>query len=262
MDRATSLTNPPVKLEPAREWVPTCFLLRHNAQVRSTIRYSPMHIQRAANVTYRSRISIYGNNPMQPIWTKESPVMQLDDVFAIDSAQIADELGMESLFHYGEAYNWSPEMPPPTPNIAMPLHLHYTSTDGSFNGHLASFFIFGAPRIVLRGDSYFDNFPCARIDVDHDFSVFMINPFLRATTYQVLIVSDGKILWESETKTVRGKGVSTWSSRESTFPGCSQPVGIIVKSQLKATSFFATVNAEGKMIGLDHGHPFLAQILS
>lgn len=247
--------------KPAREWVPTCFLVRHTPTIRSTIRYSPMHIQRAADVTYRSRISIYGRNPIQPIWTQESPPLNLEDVYSVDSLEIANALGTDTLLHYGEAYNWSPEMPPPTPNIAMPLHLHYTSTDGGFSGHLASFFIFGAPRSVLRGESYFESFPCARIDRNHQFSVYLINPFLRNSSYQILIVNKGRVQWESETYFIKGKGVAEWLSKTSDFPGAEGPVGVVVKSQLKTTSFFATTNAEGKMIGLDHGHPFLAQVL-
>src|SRR5882724_2772901 len=119
-------TTPLNKIETAREWVPTCFLVAHGPTVRSSIRYSPMHIQRAADVSYQSRIMIYGRSPVEPVWSVESSSLNLDDVFAVDSAKIAADLGVETLFHYGEAYNWSPEMPPPTPNIAMPVHLHYT----------------------------------------------------------------------------------------------------------------------------------------
>lgn len=257
MDRTAPLNKP----QPDREWVPTCFLLVHSPFAKSTIRYSPMHIQRAADVSYHSRVSIYGRSPVEPIWTRESGAMHLDDIFAIDSTEIASDLGVDTLFHYGEAFQWSPEMPPPTPNIAMPLHLHYTSSDGSMYGHLASFFIFGAPRSVERGDFYYESFPCARIDKDHDFSAYIINPFLRASMYQVSVVGERGVLWTSDEMSIRGKGAAEWRASESTFKGCEGPVGVIVKSRLKTTSFFATRNGQGRMIGLDHGHPFLAHVM-
>ena len=55
-------------------------------------------------------------------------------------------------------------------------------------GHLASFFIFGAPRSVQRGDFYYENFPGARLDDDHHISAFVINPFVRTGRFRVIIV--------------------------------------------------------------------------
>jgi hypothetical protein len=62
--------------------------------------------------------------------------------------------------------------------------------------------------------------------------------------------------------TVKGKGVAEWTSVGGDCPQFKNPVGVIVKSDLKTTSFFATRAGDGKMIGLDHGHPFLAQVLN
>jgi hypothetical protein len=187
--------------------------------------------------------------------------MSLDDIFSVSSEEIAADLKAEQLFHYGEAYNWSPEMAPPTANIAMPLHVHYSSSDGSMQGHLASFFIFGAPRSVVRGDYYYECFPSARVDEGHHLSAFVINPFLRSSSYQVRIIRGDGGVWESPEMVVRGKSVAKWSSRESGFGGSSEPVGVVIKSKLKTTSFFATETADGVMVGLDHGHPFLAHVL-
>ncbi len=248
-------------LKAAREWVPSCFLLVHDAHAHSTIRFTPMHIQRAADVSYRASVKIYGRSPVHPVWQKESGPLHLDDVSSIDSAEIAHELKTDRLFHYGEAFNFSPEMAPPTPNIAMPSHLHYGSDDGSFHGHLASFFIFGAPRSVQRGDRYYESFPGALVNGDFHISAFIINPFVRPSKFRVLIVDAERGTWTSPEASVRGKGAAEWTSATSDFPGASGPVGVIVQSDLKTTSFFATRDAAGKMIGLDHGHPFLAQVL-
>jgi hypothetical protein len=244
-----------------REWVPSCFLLVHDAHAHSTIRFTPMHIQRAADVSYRSSVKIYGRSAVQPVWQRESGSLHLDSVFSIDSAEVARDMKVERLFHYGEAFNFSPEMSPPTPNIAMPSHLHYGSDDGSFHGHLASFFIFGAPRSVQRGERYYESFPGARVNADFQISAFIINPFVRASKFRVQIVDAERGVWTSPEASVRGKGAAEWSSAGSDFPASKAPVGVIVQSDLKTTSFFATRDADGKMIGLDHGHPFLAQVL-
>lgn len=245
-----------------REWVPSCFLLAHEeGRVWSTIRYSPRHIQRSADVTYLSSVKIYGRNPTQPIWSADSEPLHLDSVFAIDSSRIAAELGETRLLHYGEVYNRAPEMPPPTPNISMPAHIHYRSSDGGMNGHIASFFIFGAPRSIERGEYYYENFPAARIDDQHSLSVFIINPFLRPTTYSVSLVSRARGVWHSPEATIRGKGVVEWKSTDSDFPGAPDPLGVIVRTELKTSAFFASRDRSGLMLGLDHGHPFLSHVL-
>lgn len=246
---------------PPREWVPSCFLVMHDEHVSTTIRYSPMHIQRA-DVAYFSSMKIYGRNPINPVWSVESEKLHLDSVFCVDSAKIAADLGVKTLLAYGEAFNWTPDMTPPTPNVAMPVHMHFSSTDGSMFGHLASFFIFGAPRSVQRGDFYYENFPGARVDDDHHISAFVINPFVRTGKFRVILVDAEHGRWESPEMTVKGKGVAEWKSMGSGCPHSKNPIGIIVKADLKTSTFFATRAGDGKMIGLDHGHPFLAQVLS
>jgi len=246
---------------PPREWVPSCFFVLHDEHVSTSLRYSPMHIQRAADVTYFSTIKIYGRSAVQPIWSLESDALHLDSVFAVDTARIAADLGVKQLFAYGEAFNWTPDMPPPTPNVAMPIHMHFSSTDGSLFGHLASFFIFGAPRSVQRGDRYYENFPGARIDADHHITAYVINPFVRPSKWRVIVVDSENGRWESPEMTVRGKNVAQWSSAASDCPRSRKPVGIIIQSDAKTSGVFATRTADGKMVGLDHGHPFLAQVL-
>jgi len=246
--------------KPVREWVPSCFLVMHDKNVSTTVRYSPMHIQRA-DVTYFSSMKIYGRNPVNPVWSAESGPMHIDDVFSIDSAKIASDLGVEKLLAYGEAFNHTPDMAPPTPNVAMPVHMHFSSADGSMFGHLASFFIFGAPRSVQRGDFYYENFPGARVDEDHHISAFVINPFVRPGRFRVIIVDAEFGRWESPEMVVKGKNVAEWTSIGSDCPKSKNPIGIIVKADLKTSTFFATRAADGMMIGLDHGHPFLAQVL-
>ena len=60
---------------------------------------------------------------------------------------------------------------------------------------------------------------------------------------------------------MRGKGGGQWHSKGSGCPNFDGPVGIVVETEMKTTSFFATRSGDGKMIGLDHGHSFLTQVL-
>jgi hypothetical protein len=245
-----------------REWVPSAFLIVHDQNVSCTIRFTPMHLRRDPDARYYSTFKVYGNSPIQPVWEAESGALPLHSVFNVDSATIARELGVERLFHYGEAFNYSPDFNPPDPNIAMPSHVHYQSTDGSFHGHLASFFIFGAPRRIERGDYHYESFPAARVDAEHTVWVYVVNPFVRPSGFWVtLVTADGEKI-ESERQTIRGKGVATWSAEKITLPEGKNPVGVIVRSEAKTTSFFTTRTRDGKMIGLDHGHPFLTQVLN
>ena len=245
-----------------REWVPSAFLIVHNRNVSSTIRFTPMHLRRNAEARYFSSFKVYGNSPIQPVWQTESEALPLHSVYNVNSGDIARELGTEKLFHYGEAFNWSPDFNPPDPNIAMQSHVHYQSTDGSFQGHLASFFIFGAPRRIDRGDFHYESFPAARVDDEMYPSVCVINPFVRPSGFWVqLITAEGRRI-ESERQVVRGKGVAQWSGEALRLTAAQNPVGVIVRSEAKTTSFFTARTRDGRMVGLDHGHPFLTQVLN
>src|SRR5581483_23740 len=99
------MSAPTKKPKRIREWVPSAFLVVHDENVSTSIRYTPMQMRRNEEAGYFSTVKIYGNNVVKPIWQRESERLSLDAVFAIDSAQIARELGVERLFHYGEAFN-------------------------------------------------------------------------------------------------------------------------------------------------------------
>ena len=106
------------------------------------------------------------------------------------------------------------------------MHTHYRSTNGFLRGHIASFAIYGAPRVQERGEFYYENFPAALINDRFSVSVFTLNPFVRPTRQTVLVVHEQGV-WESEEITIRGKGVGEWTSRGSSAPGWGKPVGII-----------------------------------
>jgi len=245
-----------------REWVPSAFLLIHTPNISCTIRYTPMQHRRNPDARYFSHVKIFGNSAIEPVWETKSGPLPLQSNFALESGAIAADLGIDKLFHYGEVLNSSPDFNPPDPNVSMASHLHYRSTDGSFYGGVSSFTIFGAPRRIERGAYHYEAFPSMRVDEEKYFSVYIINPFVRPAGFWVQIVTkDGEKI-ESERCVVRGKGVASWSSKGLEIPRDKNPLGVIVRSETKTTSVFTTSTRDGKMIGLDHGHPFLLQVLN
>jgi hypothetical protein len=245
--------------DPAQEWAPSCFVVAHGATVRSIIRFSARHICRR-EAAYRARIRIYGRSLTEPVWISESETISLGAVYSVESGEIARALGNSSFLLYGEADTWSADYMPETLNTSIGVHTHYASTDATFRGHIASFAIYGAPRVVERGAAYYENFPAALLNDTHHLSIFTVNPFLRSTKMSVRLIHSGGV-WESPTVTIRGKSVGEWKSAGCGFPGSVEPIGVVVKTDLKTNSFFATRDASGIMLGLDHGHPFLSQVL-
>jgi hypothetical protein len=84
---------------------------------------------------------------------------------------------------------------------------------------------------------------------------------VRPSRYWIRVVAADGSTWTSPEFKVRGKGVAEWRSSDSDCPRSANPVGIIVVSELKTSAVFATRAGDGKMLGFDHGHPFLAQVL-
>ena len=244
----------------AQEWAPTCFLIAHSETANTTIHFAPRHICRR-EARYYARLRIYDRSLTQPVWTGESGECKLGSIHAWHSADIAKTIGKPSFMLYGEADAWSPDYAPAHYSLGMGVHAHYASTDATFRGQIAGFSIYGVPRIVVRGDYYYENFPAVLVNDRHRVSVFSINPFLRSTRLTILLIHEEGV-WESAPVVLRGKSVIEWKSVDCGFPGSEKPLGLVVKSELKTTSFFATRDAEGRMLGLDHGHPFLSQVLS
>ena len=116
-----------------REWVPSAFLIVHDQAVSCTIRFTPMHLRRNPDARYFSSLKVYGNSPIQPVWRAESGALPLHSVYNVYSAAIARDMGVERLFHYGEAFNWSPDFnPPPRDTLILrptPLSLVPTSIE-------------------------------------------------------------------------------------------------------------------------------------
>ncbi len=245
-----------------RAWVPCAFLLVHNETVSTTLRFTPMQVSRDTGVTYRPSFRVYESDPNEAAWEKVGPSMPLESVWSLTSAEIAQGMGKKTLFHYGEDHHVVEQREPVDSINTLVTYVHYHSTDGSMMGYIGAFQIFGAPVKMLKGDYYYDNFPGVQLDDDFSLKIFSVNPFTRPSPYSIILVDRNGRQIETPMMQINGKSAKEWSSRSLDLRGFESPFGVIVKSVLKVSSFYATVNSSNKMVGIEHGHPFLSYVLN
>jgi hypothetical protein len=245
-----------------RSWVPCAFLLIHNENVSTTLRFTPMQVSRDSDVTYRPSFRVYEKDPNEVAWEKVGPSMPLESVWSVTSAEVAEAMGRKTLFHYGEDHHVIEQREPVDSINTLITYAHYHSTDGSMRGYIGAFQIFGAAVKMLKGNYYYTNFPGARIDDDFGLKIFTVNPFTRPSAYSIILVDRNGRQIESKMMEIAGKSAKEWSSRELDLRGFESPYGVIVKSVLKISSFFATVNSSDKMVSVEHGHPFFPYVLN
>lgn len=257
------IARPAAKFTPHihREWVPTCLLMIHDEKRSTSIRFAPLHVSRDQGVTYEAVFKVFGEDPLEPIWEAQSPAMGLTDLFCVESTQVAEATGRKRLFSYVEEYSRVRERGPQNAIISLNSQAQYNSTDGSLHGHLGSFYIFGSPRKMLKGQYYYENFPGAKIGSGHAARVYCLNPFTRSSGFWVLVVDAEGRTYESPRLEVGGKQAAEWKSEDMDLGDVPQPCGLIVRSELKLGSIFAAVDSSGRMVSFEHGHAFLSQVL-
>jgi hypothetical protein len=245
-----------------RAWVPCALLLIHNETVSTTLRFTPMQVSRDTGVTYRPSFRVYENDPNEPVWEKVGPSMPLESVYSLTSAEIAKAMGRKTLFHYAEDHHIIEQREPVDSIRTLVTYVHYYSTDGSMMGYIGAFQIFGASVKMLKGDYYYNNFPGVQLDDDFSLKIFTVNPFTRPSKYSIILVDRTGRQMETDMMQIAGKSAQEWSSKGLDLRGSEGPFGIIVKSVLKLSSFFATVNSADKMVSVEHGHPFFTYVLN
>ena len=244
-----------------RQWLPLCLLLVHGREIETTLRCTPCHLFSDEALLYSVELRVFGSDPLHPIYTKQSGSISLFDVFSVTSAEVASATGARELFCYVEEYSRIVDQAPPNAVTTLNTQAHYASKDGSYHGHIGGIFIFGAPRKMLKGAFYYENFPGVSVADGMEFSAFLLNPFTRSAQYSILLVDAFGRTYESEPEIIPGKGAARWSSRGRDLSALSSPCGAVVRSTLKLASFFASHDADGRMVSMDHGHPFLAEVL-
>ena len=238
-------------------WAPASMLTLHDDRVRTSIRFNPREPNRQANTAWRLRISMFGQDPINPVWEHHTETFPGDRQFTVNSSQITAELGVSKLDHYTEVLPYCLNAVPTHDQIVAPAFAHYTSTDGSFEAHLPSSYIYGSRRSYkMRSNFRYQQFPCVEVGGPFDVHICLINANVRKGKYWVLLVpGDGGQTLEYGPFSIRPKSCSRWRSDSAQMP--LQQYGVIIKSSLIAPGFVGTYNREtGIMTGFDHTHPF------
>lgn len=247
----------------AREWVPTSFFLAASDDYRTEITFSPRQYARNETAKYVSEICIYDPGTGRPCHRRRSEPIGLGDCFRTSSDELRQHLPANQSYFYCEAFNSAVDTPPPDTNIAMPSNIHYSSKSGKLQGDLGSNYIFGAPRKAFKGDFYYDHFPLGKGVPGMRLKVFLMNPYVRPSTFQVYLTSKNQRNQIVAEGTVAGKNVIDVEGDLPEFTKAGDGVAVVVAGELKLNPIYGLIQKDtGVMCGLDHGHPFLMQRLS
>jgi hypothetical protein len=248
--------------KPDREWVPTSFFLATGGDYSTEIAFSPRQMMRNGALQYSSHITIYDPRSGRPCHRVRSQPIALQDCFRISSANLQAHLPSEVEIFYCEAFNTA-DAPPTDANVAMPSNLHYFSKSGKLQGDLGSNYIYGAPRKAFKGNFYYDHFPLGRSFPGMVLKVFLMNPYVRPSDFKIYFASRARRNRLVSGGQVAGKAVSVVEFDIPTSKGGSAGLAVVVAAELKLNMVYGNlIKASGVMCGLEHGHPFLMQMLS
>jgi hypothetical protein len=248
--------------KPAREWVPTSFFLATGDDCATEIAFSPRQMMRNAALRYTSEITVYDPKSGRPCCRVRSKPIGLQDCFRTSSTALQSHLPPQVEFFYCEAFN-AADAAPVDANVAMPSNLHYVSKSGKLQGDLGSNYIYGAPRKAFKGNFYYDHFPLGHEFPGTMLKVFLMNPYVRPSDFRISFTSRARRNRLASQGQVAGKAVGVV---EIDIPVPSRKdtgLAVVVAAELKLNAVYGTlIKASGVMCGLDHGHPFLMQVLS
>lgn len=246
----------------AREWVPTAFFLAASDDYTTDFAFSPRQIMRDASLRYTAEICIYDPSTGRATLRRRSDTLTLDECYRFTSEELRSELPVGSEFFYGEAFCLA-SAPPKDGNVALSSNLHYHSKSGRLQGDISSNYIYGAPRKALKGGLYFDHFPLGNTTPGLALKVFLMNPYVRPSSYRVMLTSRryrNVIVAEGM---ISGKTVGSVDVDVPVTSTEHDGLAVVVGSELKLNAIYGlVVKASGVMCGLDHGHPFLMQRLA
>jgi hypothetical protein len=88
-----------------------------------------------------------------------------------------------------------------------------------------------------------------------------VNPFVRNTRVSVLLVEDGRTIYEGPWLPVKAKSVLRWELPQSQVREVKRTVCLITRSEEKTNTFVGMRHSPtGKIASLDHMHPFFAAL--
>ena len=99
--------------------------------------------------------------------------------------------------------------------------------------------------------------------IDREFRPFALtaNPFVRNTRVSVLLVEEGRTIYEGPWLPLKAKSVLRWELPEREVREENRTVCLITRSEEKTSTFVGMIHAPtGKIASLDHIHPFFAAL--
>ncbi|MBL9188098.1 MAG: hypothetical protein JNK23_11500 [Opitutaceae bacterium] len=241
------------------EWAPSGNFVLHDENVSTTISFSPLAVTRSPG-TYFWEFRLYGDNPTQPIFTRKSRALALEDQETLTSAELCAAAGVDRLFNYCEVMAWSPDVRPVGVSSVLVSFHHFTSKDGRIEAHLPAAYIWGAARFTRTERFHYENFPAVLLSPEVRPIAYVMNPFVRPMRYWITLTDANGRDYEEGPFRVAGKGVSYWSGERIPLPQLASPAGLVVRSESKGNAFVGSLHLPtGRMVDLEHLHPFFSQ---
>lgn len=241
------------------EWAPSANFVLHDENVSTTINFAPLTTTRLPG-RYFWEFRLYGNNPIEPIYTYKSKVMELYDQETLTSTQIAAAVGLSRLFNYCEVMAYSPDNKPVGVSSVLVSYHHFSSTDGSVEAHLPAAYIWGAARFTRTEKYHYENFPAVSLSTDMRPVVYVLNPFVRPMNYWIMLTDANGQKHQEGPFRIRGKSVAFWEGTKIPLDKLTGPAGLVVRSESKGNAFVGAVHQPtGRMVDLEHMHPFFSQ---
>lgn len=252
------------KIEPNNsEWLPSFLFCALGREVDSRYFFRPEQLSRDDNATFDLKIRLYRKGGARPILLEYHNIGFYSDWSLCANEVFPNYDAVEEEFAYIEFYASSNNLKPDIHNRALPFYGSFSSRDGRLAGYLASNNIWGAPRRVYRERYFCDTLPGVRIDEELNMKVLVANPFVRPCPVRaVLFHADGRQFF-SEWKEVGEKSVEVLMLGDCILDGTTGLFGVAIEAETKIAVFYAAVSRKtGQMLGIDHGHPYLLDVLS
>ncbi|MEO6053284.1 MAG: hypothetical protein ABIP97_04660 [Chthoniobacterales bacterium] len=245
------------------EWLPSFLFSGVGRDVDTTYFFRPHVVSREESALFDIKVSFYRRGVSKPLVLDYKDVCFNSDWTLRVRDVLPDYDHTSEEYVYTELFASSRNLEPNVYNHSLTFFGQHTSTDGRLAGYLATNSVWGAPRRVYRERYFCDTFPGARIDDELCLKIFVVNPFVRKCSFRVTLYHSAKGQFITEWKEIAGHSVETIVLDTATTGGTTGLFGVMLEADTKVASFYSTVSRKtGQMIGIDHGHPYLLDVLS
>ncbi|CAN5789202.1 hypothetical protein BH09VER1_BH09VER1_18730 [soil metagenome] len=244
-------------------WLPSFLFSGLGREVNTVYFFRPELVSREEKATFDITAKFHRRGEKNPR-VREFKDVGFHSDWTLDVRDVFPEYAeVEEEYIYSELFASSSNLVPNIYNQSLTFFGQQTSTDGRLAGYLATNNIWGAPRRVYREKYFCDTFPGAKIDDDIALKIFMVNPFARSCQARATVYhSDGRS-FASPWISIGEKCVETLVVDQQITQGNRGLFGVMLEAETKLASFYSTISLNsGQMLGIDHGHPYLLDVLA